>query len=109
MFSKKYRLNSQDFDEVFGGGQKVFNKNFLLKHKDNNWGHSRFAVAVPKKQIKSAIKRHLLKRRFFAAIKETNFDEFNKDFVFILNQSLLSVEYNDLTEGLKELKNKLNK
>ena len=106
MFSKKQRLNKALFENVFQAGDTTKTPYFLIKTKKNNLPFSRFAVSIPKKQIKSAVQRHFLKRRFLHALKglysEVDVDAKGSDVVFVLNKGVLDVEYKDLIETLKE-------
>ncbi len=87
MFSKKQRLNTSEFDEVFNFGKIRRNEFFLLKYRDNSLQKARFAVVIPKKQIKLAIKRNLYKRRFMSILEKSELRNFKKDFVFVLNKN----------------------
>lgn len=102
MFKKNKRLDSTLFDKVFSEGFSKRNKSFLLKGLKNNVGYPRFAVTVSKKQVKSAVKRHLLKRRFISALKDVGNGLDSCDYVFVLNSSLQDVEYKDLINIIKE-------
>lgn len=96
MFSQKQRLNTSLFDEVFNFGKTKPNKLFLVKYKKNNLEFSRFAVVVSKKKVSSAVKRHLIKRRFFNAIKETGLLNKGYDVIFILNKEVENMSFDDL-------------
>lgn len=92
MFSKKQRLKTSEYDEVFNFGKTFKNKGFLIKYRENKLGYSRFAITIPKKQAKLAVKRHLYKRKFFNFLKETNLINTSKDFVFIFNKEMFVVD-----------------
>lgn len=96
MFSKKQRLNTSLFDEVFNFGKKKYDQHFVLKYKENKIDESRFAVVVSKKKIKKAVQRHFLKRRFFGALKKSKLANIKKDYIFILNESIKDKSQKDM-------------
>jgi ribonuclease P protein component len=70
MLSKKERLETQDFKKVLKEGKTFRFEGLYLKfipQKDRNI--SRFSVVVPKKNLKSAVLRHLVKRRIMSLIR----------------------------------------
>jgi ribonuclease P protein component len=87
MLSKKQRLKTSEFDEVFNFGKTIKKPGFILKIKSNKLPYPRFAVVVSKKVEKSAVKRHFLKRRFYNFVKETKLFSEDKDFILILNKN----------------------
>jgi ribonuclease P protein component len=104
MFSKKQRLNTSLFNEVFNFGKTKNTEMFLLKFKENNLDIPRFAVTISKKKIPSAVKRHFLKRRFMNALKKSELMKTNKDFVFVLNQNILDKKENEIILTINDLR-----
>lgn len=102
MFSKKQRLNKELFDNVFKLGKTQKTEYFLVKQIENNMDYSRFAISVPKKNVKGAVKRHLLKRRFSHALKNVNLVGQGRDFVFVLNSQIQNIKQADLINFLKD-------
>ena len=88
MLSKQDRINTERFREIIENGKNVrssviFTK--FLPNKDN----SRFAVSVPKKVIKGAIERHLLKRRIMASLRRKK-DVFpNGDYIVFATEHII--------------------
>lgn len=103
MFSKKQRLNTEEFQTVFEKGKNIRTKDFSLKFINSDKGTPRFAAVVPKKTIKSAVKRHLLKRRFFHALKGSKLKNHNKDFIFLLRDRLLNKKQKELILIINDL------
>lgn len=90
MFPKENRVPRDIIKKVLFEGEKIQTELFLLRKKENNLDHNRFAVVVSKKVAKTAVKRHYLKRLFKNSLKEffTDYDTNQKpglDIVLILN------------------------
>lgn len=89
MLVQKNRLKTLDFDKVFNFGKKAATKDVFVKYLDNDLTYPRFAVAVSKKNVSSAVKRHLLKRKFFNAIRKSVLMKTNRDYIFLPDKELL--------------------
>ena len=92
MFSKKQRLRTSEYDEVFNLGKTIKTKFFLLKYKKNTLLFPRFAVVIPKKQSKLSVKRHLYKRMFINFLKKTELVGKSFDSVFIFNKQAFDLK-----------------
>jgi ribonuclease P protein component len=101
MFKKTYRLNTSEFKEVFTLGKSIHTPLFLVKTKENQLKHPRFAVVVSKKISKRAVERNYLKRRFMHKIKDIVNTLPNKDYIFILNSGIKDIQYKDLLNNFK--------
>ncbi|MFA7193658.1 MAG: ribonuclease P protein component [Candidatus Paceibacterota bacterium] len=99
MLPKTQRINTQRFGEIMASGRNINAGGFYLKTLNND--SLRFAVAIPKKVVKSAIKRHLLKRRIFNIIKE-NKDLFPvADYIVFTNKEALDLNRVQMEEAIK--------
>ena len=103
MFKKTYRLHTSDFKEVFNFGKTIKAPLFLIKAKQNNLTHSRFAVVVSKKLFKKAVERNYLKRKCMHALKEVYSTLPINDYIFILNSGAKDIQYKDLITHLKNI------
>lgn len=103
MFSKKQRLNTSLFDEVFNFGKNKSSQYFLLKYKKNDLGVPRFGITISKKKVSSAVKRHFVKRKFINLLKESNLIKRSYDMVFILNKEIESVKKEDLILNINKI------
>jgi len=103
MFSQKQRLSTTLFDEVFKSGKTKNGQDFLLKYKENNLDYPRFAVSVSKKKFKTAVERHLVKRKFINALQKSKFLNYYKDFVFVLNESCKNKKQEELLLTINNL------
>lgn len=90
MFPSNRRVKKDNIKDIINKGKKIYSESFLIKRKENNINHNRFAVVVSKKISKRAIARNLIKRRFTNAIKknlENSIDDNDVfyDYVFIVS------------------------
>lgn len=114
MFPKKNRIKTAEINKLLSQKKFVSNELFILKTSENTEKITRFGVIVSKKVSKSAVKRHLIKRRIFNLIKDfsnKNKEEFcflNKDFLIILRPQIKNWSFTELKKYLIEiiLKNK---
>lgn len=67
MFKKTNRLTTPEFQSVIDTGRTIRVDSAHLKYVPADI--QKFAVAVPKKIVKTSVGRHLVKRRIFAALK----------------------------------------
>lgn len=104
MLKKVHKLNTSEFKEVFNFGKTIKNPLFIIKYKKGQKNFARFAVVVSKKISKKAVQRNVLKRRFFAALKELYPIFPVSDYIFILNLEVKDLQYKDLLENLKQIK-----
>lgn len=106
MLSKKIRLTTSLFDQVF--------KNGRVQHSERFWMRSfllptvlpsRFAVAVPKKVAKTAVLRNKIKRMVYSAI-ETSLK--NPDFELISGNMVIFGVKKDITSiPIEEIANEI--
>lgn len=68
MLPKIQRIGTDRFAEIMKNGRTVRSSVLYTRFEPNTT--KRFAVAVPKKVEKSAVKRHFLKRRIMEALRE---------------------------------------
>jgi ribonuclease P protein component len=104
MLSKKQRLNTSQFDEVFNFGKNKRTSLFSVKYKENNQSFPRFAVVIPKKQIKIAVMRNYFKRRFMNLLKESNLIDTKKDYVFVLNKNIKTIKKDEILLTINDLR-----
>ncbi|HOD86988.1 MAG TPA: ribonuclease P protein component [Candidatus Paceibacterota bacterium] len=65
--NKKLHLDN-DFDKIFKTGRSAYGRFLGVKSLNNNKNFSRFGLILGTKIDKSAVRRHLLKRRIFNII-----------------------------------------
>lgn len=105
MLPKKERLNTKRFDEIIASGKNISAGAFYLKALNND--SARFAVVVPKKVSKNAIKRHFLKRRVFNSIAKNKAFFPAGDYIVFGNKEILDLKPNQIDEAIKNLAQKV--
>ncbi|MBU6430852.1 MAG: ribonuclease P protein component [Patescibacteria group bacterium] len=68
MLKKKNRVDKSLFKDVVRKGVGYYSQNIFLKIVKNSPVKPKFSVSAPKKEIKTAVKRNLLKRRIFSIL-----------------------------------------
>ncbi len=90
-------------------GKNISTGGFYLKTLKSNEikDISRFAVAVPKKVAKNAIKRHFLKRRVFNIVKENKALFPVADYIIFVNKEALLLNKAQMEEAIKIMAQKV--
>lgn len=104
MLPKISRINTSRFSEIVKSGKNLSFGPFYLKFLPNP--EVRFAVVVPKKAIKGAIKRHLLKRRVFNAIKDNKHLFSPSDYIIFVTKEVENLSFEQISVKIKEIANK---
>lgn len=101
--NKKLHLNN-DFNKVFKTGRSIYGRFLGVKSLDKNQSISRFGVILGIKINKSAVRRHLLKRRIFNIIAKIE-DKlpFSRDYVIIALPLIKEASITELEQELKQL------
>ena len=98
---KEYRVKkNEDFSRIIKRKQSMANRTFIIYYLKNDIGHARIGISVSKKLGKAVI-RNKIKRQVRMIIKETiNLDD-NYDYIVIVRNKFLDL---DFTSNLKEFK-----
>ena len=106
--NKKYIVKeSRVFDEVIENGKKIKNYNFVIFYKEKKDSPTKYGITVPKKVGKAHI-RNNLKRKVRAIIRNYNKNyEKNYNCIIIIRNSCLSLSYQDLSNSLQYLLDKI--
>ena len=103
MLSKKYRFHSRGgVRYVYQKGKTIRTPKMSLIFADNKRGFTRVAVVVSKKVEKSAVKRNLIRRRVYEAIR-INFEYLpkNRDYIFVVfNSDVQKMKFSELEKIL---------
>ena len=70
MLKKKNRVNKHLFTDIIQKGVVYYSQNLSLRFIKTQNQKPRFSVYVPKKELKSAVKRNLLRRRAQAVLRK---------------------------------------
>lgn len=101
MLPKKERIKTVRFNELIKEGKTVRSNVLYLKFLPNEI--LRFAVVIPKKIVKSAVHRHLLKRRIMASL-ENNKESFPvADYLIFITEQMLGNRGTVLDSIIKDL------
>lgn len=106
MLPKKNKVSRSIFNEVFKKGvfknAPFFNiKVINYKETPNNIGL--FSIVIPKKVVKKATKRNLIKRRFYNTIyqnKDLLQNTKDKIYLFFLKEDVSDVSFEDFSEKI---------
>ena len=101
MNKEKILQKSDDFSIIISSGQKQKNKYFSLYYKKSDKVH--YGITVPKK-IGHAVIRNKLKRQLKnIIIQNENTIQQNNNYVIIVKEPSLKLDYEGLTKNLLEL------
>ncbi|MEY2641189.1 MAG: Ribonuclease [Candidatus Parcubacteria bacterium] len=101
MLRKKDRLTTESFTAVIASGKTYRVPTGYLKVIPGDV--SAFAIAVPKKVVKSAVRRHLIKRRVFSALRPIAGQFPVGHYVFFVTSESAAFSVDAFTEMLTEL------
>ncbi len=101
MFSRKNRIPREKLEEIIKQSKSLGSDFFNIKFIENNLIFSRFSVIISKKNCKSSVGRHLLKRRFVSIIKDQKNTFKNKDYVFFVKKEAVNKSFKDLKNSFK--------
>jgi ribonuclease P protein component len=95
----------KDFEKIFKTGRSVYGRFLGFKILKNNLEYSRFSVILGKKIKKSAVARHLLKRKIFNIITQEQIKlPFSIDCVIIVLPSVKEeIKLKELETEIKEI------
>lgn len=101
MLSKRQRLSRKDFSFVYKHGKRLNTPLYSLIYKDTNT-KPQFSVVVSKKVSKSSVTRHILKRRFYGAIRDflKKQPDFSQSVVVILHPQSAKEPYSVITQHI---------
>ncbi|MBM2817511.1 MAG: ribonuclease protein component, ribonuclease protein component [Parcubacteria group bacterium] len=110
MLNKKNKANKSLFKAIIKKGSSYFSQNISLKIiKTDDAGH-KFGVAVSKKELKTAVKRNLLKRRTSSILQKIE-PKISAGFscVVFLKKGALDIPYQKLQDEMVFLLKKANR
>ncbi|MFQ7173546.1 MAG: ribonuclease P protein component [Thomasclavelia ramosa] len=100
---KEYRVKkNEDFSRIIKRKQSMANRTFIIYYLKNDIGHARIGISVSKKLGKAVI-RNKIKRQVRMIVKETiNLDD-NYDYIVIVRNKFLDLDFNSNLNELKYL------
>ena len=106
MLSSKYRFHSRGgVKYTYKKGKTIRRPGLSLVFADNSRGHTRFAVVVSKKVLKSAIDRNRVRRRLYELIR-LNLGNFKqpRDYIFVVfDRKIKDLSHKDLEKLVRSL------
>lgn len=109
MITKEYRLKkATDFSKTYKFGQNYNHQELYIKSLKTGYKISKFAVVIPKKVTKQAVKRNRARRRVYEIIRvnQPNISG-GYNIIVTLKSDLTSLTPKDLTQILMQGFNKL--
>ncbi len=105
--NKEYIIKNQnEIDALFGKKNKIANQYFNILYQSNE-NHFRFAISVGKK-YGNAVERNLIKRRIRHILHSIKEKILAFDFVVVCKANAKSLNYEEMSNTLKELLLKAN-
>ena len=107
MFPIKQRVPREIIEKVISEGEKSYSELFLLKKLKNDLEYDRFAVLVSKKVDKSAVGRHLIKRRYLNIVRDIlkgGDGDIKHDFVIIVSSKNKDFKYESIKKEIDSKK-----
>ncbi|UIP27958.1 MULTISPECIES: ribonuclease P protein component [Photobacterium] len=109
-FSRELRLlTPEDYKHVFQQAHSAGSPHFTILARNNDLNHPRLGLAVPKKQIKTAVGRNRFKRLVRERFRLKQHDLPAKDFVVIAKKSASEMSNADLCQLLDKLWHRLSR
>ena len=102
IMNKKYIIRkNEEIQKIINNSLKLVNKYYIVYYSKNDFDHNRYCISVSKKIGKAHI-RNLYKRRIKDILMKNNVNNSN-DYVIILRNSILDINYNDMSRELIKL------
>ncbi len=100
--NKKYIIRkNEEIQKIIQKSKKIINKYFVIYYLKNSFGFNRYCISVSKK-IGKAHTRNLYKRRIKDILMKNNINNSN-DYVIILRNSILNINYQEIKSELLNL------
>jgi ribonuclease P protein component len=110
LFTKKQRLlKSSDFTAIKGSKLTASSKELLLLAKVNSYNHARLGLVVPKRHIKTAVKRNIIKRIVRESFRHQASTLPNLDVILLIRASINQLDKKTLRQCIDDLWLKLIK
>ena len=106
---KEFRVRkNEDFSRIIKKKQSMANSSFIIYYLKNDLDHARIGISVSKKLGKAVI-RNKIKRQVRMMLQQTiNFDD-NYDYIVIIRNKYLDLDFNSNLNELKYLYKKILK
>nr|QIH43140.1 ribonuclease P protein component [Vibrio ziniensis] len=109
-FNRELRLlTPEHYKNVFQQAHRAGSPHFTIIARNNNLSHPRLGLAVPKKQIKTAVGRNRFKRLSRESFRLQQHKLPNKDFVVIAKKSAQDLSNEELFTLFEKLWQRLSR
>ncbi|MFA0413755.1 ribonuclease P protein component [Vibrio renipiscarius] len=102
-------LTPEHYQNVFQQAHRAGSPHFTIIARNNNLSHPRLGLAVPKKQIKTAVGRNRFKRLSRESFRNHQHKLPNKDFVVIAKKSAQDLSNEEMFNLLEKLWQRLSR
>ena len=100
--NKKYIIRkNEEIQKIIKSSNKIVSKIFIIYYCENSLLYNRYCISVSKKIGKANV-RNLYKRRVKDILMKNKFNK-SKDYVIILRNGILNLEYQDINIELTKL------
>lgn len=103
MLSRKYRATRPNIEETIKTGISVFGKCLYAKISRKETEKAGFTIVVSKKNEKTSVGRHLIKRRISGYIERNLYKinpNFKKTIVFLIKQTKEPMDYKEIEKDV---------
>jgi len=106
---KEFRIKkNEDFSRIIKEKQSLANRSFIIYYLKNNIGYARIGISVSKK-LGKAVVRNKVKRQVRMMIQQTIDFNDNYDYIIIVRNKYLDLDFNSNLNELKYLYKKILK
>lgn len=106
---KKYRVKkNEDFSCIIKQKQSLANRSFIIYYLKNDLNHARVGISVSKK-LGKAVFRNKIKRQVRMIVQQTIDFNNNYDYIVIVRNKYLDLDFNSNLKELKYLYKKILK
>jgi len=102
-------LTPEHYKNVFQQAHSAGSPHFTIIARNNSLSHPRLGLAVPKKQIKTAVARNKFKRLARQSFRMKQHDLPNKDFVVIAKKSAQNLSNEEILKLFDKLWHRLSR
>ena len=104
MLPQEHRLSRENFKEVLTRGRSTAGAHFSFKYQKLRIGEKpRFSVVISKKVVKTAVGRHLIKRRVYSFLSSALKTKLSLSGIFFARTGVDRLSFKDLTVELEGL------
>ncbi|HCE1907984.1 TPA: ribonuclease P protein component [Vibrio parahaemolyticus] len=109
-FNRELRLlTPEHYQNVFQQAHRAGSPHFTIIARNNKLSHPRLGLAVPKKQIKTAVGRNRFKRLARESFRNSQHQLPNKDFVVIAKKSAQDLSNDEIFKLFDKLWQRLSR